>query len=411
MNIENAREGRSALIIGFDTPAPVDYGGIYDVMSRAKNLRNLGFSIDYIGVTVDNGRFGKWQRDEGRTKEIFRKCVVLKGKKTFRSILSSIPASALIRRVDIPNDIRMHVRQANYSMVIVDHIKMVPFAMELLAGRCRDLRLRLHNDEAEYYSSVASREKNKLKAFIQRLESWKYRKFQQEVLRCSKFSRFYFISERDRTRMIDREDKRYRILPVAPEFERNSEWQNSPSVQDNSFLFVGNLELRENVLGLRAALSFLSTYRIQGNSVLVCGRCRDEATQLKIQKEVSDLVSCRFMFNASDEELRVAYRSARFFLNFSVSVGGVKTKLIDALSNDLVVITNLEGVQGSGLDDACLMASPKTASIISAALSSDAEYERIRTDLQQAVRSYVRMTQIAYKEEFCSQYGVGTYGV
>ena len=160
------------------------------------------------------------------------------------------------------------------------------------------------------------------------------------------------------------------------------------------------MELEENLEGVKSALEFLQANEVPVKTALVCGRCKGIARQNAVLKELGPFPFCDARFNVPQAELRSLYLQAKFFLNFSVGTGGVKTKLIDALAQGIVVITNELGARGSGLEGACVIASKATISVISAALTGEAEYERLRAVSIEALREYAKQTRLVYESEF-----------
>jgi len=137
---------------------------------------------------------------------------------------------------------------------------------------------------------------------------------------------------------------------------------------------------------------------------LVCGRCTETERQKVVVEDLAGFSFCEVKFNIPRPELYDLYRKAKFFLNFSTAMGGVKTKLIDALAQGLVVITNELGVRGSGLEEACIIASKTTIPLISSALVVEAEYEQLRAASTAALGRYAMHVRSIYESEFGSDH-------
>lgn len=400
-NFKNPVVGKSALVLAFDTPSPVDYGGIYDVVSRAKVLRGLGYGVDYVGVAVDSQRLTSWGTNAPvRSDDPFRHIYVLPGKGATRFLLALRPTSALRRKVPIPTELRAYLAAQRYDVILIDHIKMIPFAQQILSELDGDVRLRMHNDEAQYYASLAQRERNRLRAGALWLESVKYARYQRKVLRSKMLSRIYYISRQDEEQLSRSDARPGVVLPVVANAEDVANGDVQLAAREIDFIYVGNLDLEENLRGVKSALQFLVSNEIPVRIAVVCGRCKMGARQSEVINELMEFGFCNVKFNVSHVELAELYKRAKFFLNFSTGVGGVKTKLIDALARGLVVITNDLGVRGSGLEEACIVASAKSVPQISSALMIDAEYEQLRRASIAALRCYTAYVHSVYEEEF-----------
>ncbi len=391
---------KAILILSFDTPWPVDYGGIYDVIGRAHEFQRAGYAVDYVGVTLDTRRLKDYSIGHAEPRSPFRRVYILRGYLRPWSVLTTTPASASARNVDIPLELRNYLLSQTYAFVLVDHIKMVPFAGTISRALNMDYRLRMHNDEVEYYASVARRETRRLRAATLWLESLKYRFYQKKVLRRKLFSCVYYISPRDMQKFFGISEARQAVLPVVADFSLGRLRPVDDALGAIDFLYVANLELEENVQGLLCALQFLHSNGIQRHSLLVCGRCRSAERRTAIVKTFAFHEFCEIRFNVSPAELDAAYAKAKFFLNFAVSSGGIKTKLIDALARGIVVITNELGIQGSGLDAACIIASRSTAPVIQKALTNRTEYQKLKAQVTDALREYEEFVRSTYKNEF-----------
>src|SRR5690606_23934066 len=117
---------------------------------------------------------------------------------------------------------------------------------------------------------------------------------------------------------------------------------------------VGNLDLDDNLNALVKINSFLIQNQFVEFKLKIVGKCSDEKRKMKIRNLFLKIENVDFQFNVSDSELKQNYENAKFFLNFSDNESGVKTKLIEAVSYGIPVISNREGVEGSNLESVVL---------------------------------------------------------
>ena len=213
-------------------------------------------------------------------------------------------------------------------------------------------------------------------------------------------SRIYYISRQDEERLSRADVRPGVVLPVVANVEGVANGDKQLVEREIDFIYVGNLDLEENLKGAKSALQFLVSSGIPVRIALICGRCKAGARQAEVLKELQAFPFCNVKFNVAHRELAELYKRSKFFLNFSTGIGGVKTKLIDALAQGVVVITNELGVRGSGLEDACIVASATSVPQISVALTIDAEYEQLRRKSIAALSRYTAYVHSVYEHEF-----------
>lgn len=341
------------LVLMFDTPVPVDYGGVYDVMARLQVLKTMGYELQLLCTAreVDRLEYLASHRTQ-LVPALFSNIHVLQSGCFFSAASSFLPFSVSIRKVSLPASLLNEISHHQYDFVLVEHLKMAGLAQSLKPFLRCDFYLRMHNDESQFYLNLSRETNNLVKKIFFLIEGLKYHYYQRAILRGDMFSRVFFISSKDFVKIGAHCDERAFLLPIAFDLISAIEKRNLPKTID--FLYVGNLESDDNINALQLALEYLHIRGLQSACIMVCGRCRDVSRQQHIQKMVSSWPQLKLEFNVISERLASHYNTTKIFLNFSANSGGVKTKLVDAISHDLVILTNDAGVAGSGLDEFCI---------------------------------------------------------
>ena len=389
----------SILVLMFDTPVPVDYGGVYDVMTRLQVLKRLDYKLKLICVAREQDRLNYLNSHlPDLVPSLFSEIHVLPPRSFIRSAISCLPFSASIRKIHIPHQLLESISQSHYDFVLVEHLKMAALAKILKPWIKSNFYLRMHNDEALFYLNLSRESRRWPQKFIFFIESFKYRFFQYAILRGNVFSRIFFISSKDLHDLNSLCGNKGSLLPITFDLKSG---QTIDAKKDIDFLYVGNLDSDDNVNALQFALNHLATNELKNASIMICGRCRTESKQFYLQKLVAKFPKIRMEFNVSPERLELIYQSTKFFLNFSNNSGGVKSKLADALSNDLAILTNEHGVAGSGLDDFCIHVNDeKGIEKIRQLLTHDEMYRNYIANRRSDLNEFSIRTLEIYKNSF-----------
>jgi glycosyltransferase involved in cell wall biosynthesis len=194
--------------------------------------------------------------------------------------------------------------------------------------------IRMHNDEAEYYSRLVKTEKNILKKIFHANEARLLRDYQNSLpkdvpLACVSRSDIEVLS------------KTYgkTNLHYIPSF---TPWQqlSNREGQGNYCLYHGNMEVAEN----KAIATWLAEKVFKGGpyKFKIAGK---KAAMLSMTKQANiDLVN-----NPTDTELDELIRQAQINILPSLNNTGLKLKLLHALMMGRHVITNTAGVEGTDL--------------------------------------------------------------
>lgn len=405
MTQHDAPPSLEVLLVCFDTPFPVNYGGVYDVVARARYLQETGYQIDLLCCYRDPNRLREMRRQERESANpLFRSIFAIPEKLNLISLLRGAPLSVAIRDVLIPSAVARALRRASYRFVLVEHLKLFSLAMRLSPIVSSDFRLRMHNDEHDYYRSLGQKSRAGLRKIFLLSESILYRRYQKSALSSQLFSTVYFISTTEMQRLSAEVCGTFRHLPVY--FRKSKSPKARSQICSDSlartidFLYVGNLNLDDNVQAVVNAMRFLDSRLARPTQVVICGRCDSTDRQGRVFRTIAVTIPCEIKFNVTRESLDTYYSTSKCFLNFSTNSGGVKTKLIEALEHGLLVISDSNGLNGSGLDSCCLAADATGASQLERLITSPDFYEQQRQLLLRNFQVAATATASAYAEAF-----------
>ncbi|NTW82780.1 MAG: hypothetical protein HGB36_05355 [Chlorobiaceae bacterium] len=390
----------------FDTPYPTNYGGVYDVMQRVDYFKSAGYGIDLICLASDRTRILTFESIYiNSNHNIFDRVFILPYKNNI-CFFDRYPVSAKVRAMKPTEELISYVSSVKYNFVFIEHLKTTLFSLLLKKYINTSFYLRMHNNEAEYYAELSLGTKNIFKKFFFFFESKKYIDFQNNILKNGLFDRIYFISERDIVTTGLKKNEINRLLPIY--FNMNLLSTNSffksevNHIYNLDFLYVGNLDSDDNVKAAAESLFFLSNLNMKEDvSVIIAGKCNNVKRQKEVNKYLKKIFKFDLLTNISSSELDKLYSRTKLFLNFSKNKGGVKTKLIDALSRNCVCISNYNGVNGSGFNDIVIPAEDKSINLILDLLHDSEKLNAYKSSQLSLITSKSQELNSLYQVEFC----------
>ena len=339
--IEKAQ--RKILIISFDVPYPDNYGGVKDVWQTIKTLKGLGCEIDLVSFYRDENRVMEFEQSSEYA--FINRHFAFKQKKP-SSFFSKLPMSMSTRNIsECESNAAGFPDDREYDVCIIEDVKCLEaFKMLSYYVKCKRTYLRLQNIESNYYWELFKIENNLFKAAFFFLESLRYRLFERSLWNNDLIDGFLFASEREMKDKIFALAKNKRLLRPALPVKGVSDHEN----RKNQILYVGNLDLPDNRMSVLRILEVLKPIlSTKDADLVIAGKmsCEDKRWLQSISRP-----SVIIRVNPSDEELRALYGTAKLFFNYSMNASGVKMKLMEALSYGIPVLSNKNGVDGSGME-------------------------------------------------------------
>lgn len=320
-------------IVCLDAPAPPDYGGAIDMYYKIEALAQKGFEIvlhyfDY-----------KSNRGIGDLKNYCKEIYAYPRKNILKSLSLNTPYMVASR-------INQHLidrLNSDDAPIIIEGIHctgILPF----ISNNKRKVVVRMHNDEALYYSHLANTEKRVFKKLYFTLESKLSAAYQQ---RLSKDLVFAFLSETDAEIFQKKYDvKESRFIPCF------TAWQNvnGKEGQGNYCLYHGNLSIAENS---KAALWLVEKVFSKCSAPFIIA---GKSPSKELYQAASKYPHVRVISDPTNPALDRLIEDAHIHILPSFNATGVKLKLLHALACGRFCLTNNAGVAGSGLEDEVLLA-------------------------------------------------------
>jgi hypothetical protein len=310
-------------IVCLDAPSPPTYGGAIDMYYKITSLAGLGKKI--ILHYFDYSK----KRDADSLDKYCEEINAYERKGFFTSLSFSTP---YIIRSRTNRHLINRLNEDNHPILLegLHCTGVLPF----INNRERVV-IRMHNEEVNYYKSLAALEGNFFKKIYFSLEVALLEKFQK---RLNKKIQIACLSEKD----IDVLRKEYGFINLhfVPCF---IPWQSVRSLEGkgNYCLYHGNMAVSENEA---AAIWLVKNVFSKINIPFVISGNKISKNLTAIAKEFKN---CKLIYNPPADELRGLIKDAHINLLPSKNNTGVKLKLLHALFEGRFCITNSKGIEGS----------------------------------------------------------------
>ena len=317
-------------IISFTIPYPANYGGVIDIFYKIKSLYKAGIKIHLHCFLYDRQQQPELEKYCSSVNYYPRPI----RKKDFFSALPFIVKS----RSD--SELLNHLEQDNYP-ILIEGLHSSFFINELLKNP-RNIIIRTHNIEHEYYRELAKSERKITNKIFFYSESFKLKKYQRilksgiKIAAISPNDYLYFKNLNEQTQYI-------------PAFHPYNTIQIKPGKGDY-ILYHGNLSVNENILAAKYIINNICPHI--DFPFIISGLNPDKS----IVKLAGKLKNVEIIPNPDDDKLNELIQNAHINLLITFQDTGIKLKLINALYNGRYCVTNAMMVENTGLENLCLIA-------------------------------------------------------
>ena len=315
-------------IICLDVPYPVNHGGLFDLFYKLPALQQAG-----VRVHLHCFEYGR-----GKQPELNKYCESVHYYKrrtgiagfSFRIpyIVSSRKNEELLQRL-LKDDHPILMEGIHCTWLLND---------ARFTGR--KMFVRLHNVEFEYYRELSKPEHSFTKKLYYKCESWLLEKYEARI---ADKAMFLAVSERDAAIYRNKFHAKVEYLPVFLPWDT----VGSDTGYGQFCLYHGNLSVIENEM---AALSLLGQVFTELRMPFVIAG-KDPTQRLK--QAAGKLEHVRIVANPGVEEMQDLIKKAHINVLPVLNITGVKLKLLNALFVGRHCITNIQAVEGTGLEDCC----------------------------------------------------------
>jgi glycosyltransferase involved in cell wall biosynthesis len=310
-------------IVCLDTPAPPNYGGAIDMYYKITSLAALGKKIILHYFDYKPGR---------NAEGLEPYCIEIHAykRKTFAGSLFLSTPYIIGSRIN--NTLVKRLNEDDYPILLegLHCCGILPYL-----NNPRRVVLRMHNDEPNYYQSLASLETNPFKKIYFLREASLLKRYQTRLQKDLKIA---CLSETD-------------IAALKSEYGFSNlyfiscfiSWQSVKSKEGkgNYCLYHGNMAVSENEAAARWLINNVFSkssipFVIAGNGV-----------SNKLATAVQQYKNIRLIPQPPMDELNALIRDAHINILPSINNTGVKLKLLHALFEGRFCVTNTNGIKGS----------------------------------------------------------------
>ena len=317
-------------IVSFDVPYPPDYGGVVDVWNRIVALNKVGFTITLHCFDYGRGRQNKLLE---HCKEVY----YYKRSPLWYGLLSKNPLIVQSRK----NPTLLKRLQQDQHPILLEGLHCCAWLAEQKLDD-RTVLLRMHNDEADYYKSLAKREKNWFSRMYFTLEARRLKTFEETM---KKATRVIFIAPSE----YEKFSVELTSGVYLPPFHGNTS-VNSHTGKGNYIMYHGNLSVNEN----DEAATYLTreVFSKINHPVIIAGKSPSSL----LQNLVNRYDHIELVANPSDTHLKQLIEDAHIHSLITFQATGMKLKLLRCLFNGRFCLVNTPMVNKTQLAQACITA-------------------------------------------------------
>jgi hypothetical protein len=317
-------------LVAFDIPYPPDYGGVIDIYYKLKSLSEAG-----VRVKLHCFEYG---RGPSNHLNEFAESVTYYPRRTAKSLLfNTYPYIVLSRNSP----------ELKSNLLLDDY----PILMEGLHSTCflnetaflhRQIIVRTHNVEHEYYENLARIEKNIFKKYYFFNEAGKLAKYETSLSRANAIAA---ISPSDTAHFMHK----FQGVHYIPAFHQYEKVCAETTKTDFAF-YHGNLSVGENN---EAALFLIEkVFAKLPYKLLIAGN----KPSSDLRKAVRQSANVELSDDLSHVEISKLISSAQCNILPTFQSTGIKLKLIGALFSGKHCIVNSPMVINTGLESLCSIA-------------------------------------------------------
>ncbi|MBE2247377.1 MAG: glycosyltransferase [Candidatus Competibacteraceae bacterium] len=317
-------------IVAFDIPFPPTYGGVIDIFHKIRHLHKQGIQI-YLHAF----EYNRIQAPElaAYCKEVY----YYPRKKPIRLLFHSLPFIVATR---IHADLEGNLEKDDYPILF----EGLHTCGSLLNPNIRSKQciVRTHNIEHQYYHALATHHTTSIKRWYYKKEAHKLASFEKILQDATGIAA---ISPNDTTYFNHLYGKTKWIPPFHPE-----DHVISSNGTGDYALYHGNLKIEENN---RAALYLVEQIFSKTDFPLVIA---GQNPSLILRKAIAKHKHIRWIAPESQSQMNALINDAQLHVLPSFQSTGIKLKLLHSLYKGRFCIVNPTMIEGTGLDNLCVIA-------------------------------------------------------
>lgn len=313
-------------IVSFDIPYPANYGGVIDVFFRIKSLAERGVKIHLHCF--------EYGREHSEYLEKFCYSVnYYQREMKITHLFNNLP----------------YIVCSRHSKELCDNLKKDDYPILLEGLHCcsvlldeefqkRNVLVRAHNVEHEYYEHLNKAEKDVKKKIYLRNEVSKLEKF-ESILHKAKA--VLAISQKDYEHFAEKYNNVYKLTA----YNAYTEVDIIEGVGDY-VLYHGNLSVAENYT---AAEFLINVFKTTNFRFIIAGMNPPEY----LQKMIENIDNIELIDSPDDQTLYDLIRNAQINILVTAQATGLKLKLLNTLFNGRYCLVNNKMVEGLDITGLC----------------------------------------------------------
>lgn len=318
-------------IICLNVPYPVDYGGVFDLFYKLPALQEQG-----VKIHLHCFEYGR-----GEQPALNRFCVSVdyyKRKTGLRSFSLIEPYIVSSRKDDKLSE---RLLQDDYP-ILVEGVHCTHLLNDKRFAK-RKCFVRLHNVEHVYYRTLSTFTSSVFKQLYYSWESSCLKNFEKKI---ATKATFFSVTKKDAEAYQQLGANQIKYLPLFL-----PDWKVSGKEGKGTFcLYQGDLSVGEN----EKAAEWLVSAVFQSLEVQLKIAGKNPSKQLK--HLVSKTKNVTLIANPHENEMQQLIADAHINIIPSFNPTGIKLKLLNALYNGRHCLVNKITIEGTGLDEACVIA-------------------------------------------------------
>lgn len=318
-------------IITHDVPYPADFGGVIDAFNKMKALAKLGVKI-YLHCYTN-------KRAQQSILEEFCETVTYYPRKMISGVSLKLPFIVSSR-----NDKQLfeNLKKDNHPILFEGiHTTYLLHKNQL---QDRKVFLRILNVEHIYYAHLAAHEKNVFKQLYYSNEARLLKKYENNIA-----NKAIIIALSTADKAFFQSEYKAKSIIFLPAFLHNNS-VNSLIGIGKYCLYHGNLQVNENE---KAAFWLIENIFSKSSIPFVVAGNKPSNS---LKKTVKNYPNISIVDTPSELNMQLLVMNAQINILPSFNNTGIKLKLLNALYNGRYCLVNSAGVEGSGLNELCVVA-------------------------------------------------------
>lgn len=323
-------------IISFDVPYPANYGGVIDVFYKIRYFHKKG-----IKVHLHCFEYGR-----GEQKELNKYCETIHYYKRKTGLTSLLGSTPYIVKSRISNALKANLLKNDFP-VLFEGLHSC-FLLDDEAFKDRIKIFRESNIEHDYYRHLALAEKN----------PFKKRYYNQEAKKLNTYERV--IENADVSFIVSLTDLKYfekkypnNRFVFVPSFHSGEQVSVKPG-KGSYVLYHGNLSVSEN----KNAAEYIIKNIFNDLAIpLIIAGLNPPEELIKLIRQYNHI---KLVKNPDDDKMNELITNAQINLLYTDQATGLKLKLLNVLYNGRHCIVNSKMVEGTFLNEICLVEDNKS---------------------------------------------------